>query len=90
MKKFQCSYVAQDRPEFMEVWAQDARDAVAAALTQLGDTPFKRMEVLDEHGLIFFRQGPSRLAKAAANAHRHYPSPGACMPMNTAPRYAGA
>ncbi len=90
MKKFQCSYVAKDRPEFMEVWAQDARDAVSAALTQLGETPFKRMEVLDEHGIIFFRQGPSRLAKAVANTHRHCPSPGAYMPMNTALRCAGA
>lgn len=77
MKKFQCSYVAKDRPETMEVWAKDALEAVSAALTRLGDTPFKRMEVLDDHGILYFRQGPSRLAKAAANTHRYYPTPAA-------------
>lgn len=77
MKQFQCSYVAKDRPESMEVRAKDAGDAVAAALTQLNNTPYKRIELFDEHGLIFFRQAPSRLVKANANTRRYFPTPGA-------------
>ena len=61
----------------MEVWAKDAGDAVAAALTQLSDTPYKRMELFDEHGIIFFRQAPSRLAKPVVTTPRYFPTAGA-------------
>lgn len=60
MKRFQCSYVTGERPQSMEIWAKDAQEAICAAVDQLGDAPYCRMEVSDENGLIYFRQGPSR------------------------------
>lgn len=48
----------------MEIWAKDAQEAVCAAIDQLGASDYRRMEVSDEHGLIFFRQGPSRCRPA--------------------------
>ncbi len=74
MKRFQCSYVAKDRPETMEIWAQDAQEAVCAALEQLGESEYRRMEVSDEHGLIYFRQGPSRRVPAFRKFVRTVPA----------------
>jgi len=60
MKRFQCSYVANERPQSLEIWAKDAQDAVCAAMEQIGESDYRRMEISDEQGMIYFRQGPSR------------------------------
>jgi hypothetical protein len=60
MKRFQCSYLAGERPQSMEICAKDAQEAVCAAIDRLGDSDYRRMEISDEAGLIYFRQGPSR------------------------------
>lgn len=60
MKRFQCSYVANERPQSMEIRAKNAQEAVCAAIEQMGESDYRRMEISDEHGMIYFRQGPSR------------------------------
>ncbi len=60
MKRFQCSYVAGERPQSIEIWAKDPQEAVCAAIEQIGESDYRRMEISDEHGMIYFRQGPSR------------------------------
>jgi hypothetical protein len=74
MKKFQCSYVCGDGPAAMEIWAKDAQGAVCAAIEQLRSSDYHRMEVADAHGLIFFRQGPSRRRGAARTSFTPLPS----------------
>lgn len=75
MKRFQCSYVAGERPQSIEIWAKDAEEAVCAAIEQLGDSDYRRMEISDESGLIYFRQGPSRCIpsfRKFVRTHRPY------------------
>ena len=73
MKKFTCSYVLNDRPESLEIWANDPATAVCAALDQLGSAHYRRMELSDDCGIIYFRQAPSSLAGAIRAGRRNRP-----------------
>jgi hypothetical protein len=64
MKRFKCNYVLKDRPESMEVWAKEAQEAVCEAIAQLSGSDYRRLEISDEDGIIYFRQGPSRCMPA--------------------------
>lgn len=44
----------------MQIWAKDAQEAVCAANEQPGESDYGQKEASDHHGLLYFRQGPSR------------------------------
>ena len=62
MNNYRCSFVINDRPASIDIEATDPERAICVALDYLSDERFLRMELFDEHGLIYFRQVPSHRA----------------------------